>query len=159
MFLRARVRVRTLNCILLVGQRTGRYLRTKAPFCFHQPLWHSGKESACQCRRWRFRPWVGKIPWSREWQLTPLFFPGKFCGQRSLADYSPWRHKESDTTEQLSMHTWEQFAWFLKIFYQVLVETPGILSCSLLSWGMWDLVPWSGIKPGPPVVGAWSLSH
>ena len=100
MFLRARVRVRTLNCILLVGQRTGRYLHTKAPFCFHRPLWHSGKESACQCRRWRFHPWVGKIPWSREWQLTPLFFAGKFRGQRSLAGYSSWGHKELDMTKR-----------------------------------------------------------
>ena len=41
---------------------------------------------------------VGKIPW-RAWQLTPVFLPGEFHGQRSLAGYSPWGHKESDTTE------------------------------------------------------------
>ena len=35
-------------------------------------------------------PWVGKIPWRREWLLTPVFFPGEFHGQRSLAGYSPW---------------------------------------------------------------------
>ena len=38
-----------------------------------------------------------KIPWRRKWQLTPLFLPGKFHGQRSLAGYSPQdcrvRHK------------------------------------------------------------------
>ena len=33
----------------------------------------SGKESACQCRRCRFDPWVGKIPWSRKWQPMPVF--------------------------------------------------------------------------------------
>ena len=49
-------------------------------------------------------PWVGKIPWRRKWQLTPVFLPGKFHGQGSLADYSPWGHKESDTTERLSTH-------------------------------------------------------
>ena len=37
--------------------------------------------------------------WSRKWQLTALFLPGKFQGQRNLAGYSPWGCKESDTTE------------------------------------------------------------
>ena len=54
------------------------------------PRWLSGKESACQCRRCGFNPWVWKIPWSRKWQPTPVFLPGKFHGQRSLVDYSPW---------------------------------------------------------------------
>ena len=59
----------------------------------------SGKESACQGRRLWFDPWFGKIPWSREWQPTPLFLPGEFQGQRSLVDYSPWGHKGSDMTK------------------------------------------------------------
>ena len=63
------------------------------------PRWRSGKESACQCRRPRFDPWVRKIPWSRKWQPTPVFLPGKFHGQRSLVGCSPRDHKESDTTE------------------------------------------------------------
>ena len=44
----------------------------------------SGKESACQCRRCEFDPWIGKIPWRRKWQPTPVFLPGKSHGQRSL---------------------------------------------------------------------------
>ena len=36
----------------------------------------SGKESACQCRRHGFDPWVGKILWRRKWQPTPVFLPG-----------------------------------------------------------------------------------
>ena len=55
--------------------------------------WHSGRQSACQCRRCKrlgFDPWAGKIPWSRKWQPTPGFLPGKSHGQRSLAGYSPW---------------------------------------------------------------------
>ena len=44
------------------------------------PRWLSGKESACQCRRHRFDPWVRKSLWSRKWQLTPVFLPGKFRG-------------------------------------------------------------------------------
>ena len=82
--------------------------------------WLSGKESAYQCRRHErcsrrercsrhercrrhercsFSPWVGKIPWSRKWQPTPIFLLSKSHGQRSLAGYSPWGHKELDTTE------------------------------------------------------------
>ena len=34
-----------------------------------------------------FNPWVRKIPWRREWQPTPVFLPGEFHGQRSLAGY------------------------------------------------------------------------
>ena len=43
-------------------------------------------------------PWVGKIPWSKEGLLTPVFWPGEFHGL-----YSPWGHQPSDTTEQLSL--------------------------------------------------------
>ena len=71
------------------------------------PCSASGKELACQCRRHkrhRFDPWVRKIPWIRAWQPTPVFLPGESHGQRSLACYSPWGCKESDTTERLSMH-------------------------------------------------------
>ena len=44
-------------------------------------------------------PWVGKLPWRRAWQSTPVFLPGKSHGHRSLAGCSPWGCKESDTTE------------------------------------------------------------
>ena len=46
-----------------------------------------------------FDSWVGKIPWRREQLPTPVFGPGKFHGQKSLAGYSPPGLKESDTTE------------------------------------------------------------
>ena len=62
----------------------------------------SGKGPACQCRRRRrlgFDPWVGKIPWRRKRQPTPVFLPGEFYGQRSLVGYSPRGHRESGTTE------------------------------------------------------------
>ena len=55
-----------------------------------------------QCGRPSFSPWVGKIPWRREWLPVPVFLPGGFHGQRSLAGYRPWGHKESETTEPLS---------------------------------------------------------
>ena len=51
-----------------------------------------------------FDPWVGKIPWRREWKPTPLFLPGKSHGQRILVGYSPEGHKESDMTEETLAH-------------------------------------------------------
>ena len=60
----------------------------------------AGKESACNVSRPGFDPWVGKIPWSRGRLLTPVFWPEEFH-----AVYSPWGHKESDTTERLSLHS------------------------------------------------------
>ena len=45
----------------------------------------SSRGSTFQCKRFRnhgFDPWVGKIPWRRKWQPTPVFLPGKFHGQR-----------------------------------------------------------------------------
>ena len=53
----------------------------------------SGKESACQWKghkRAQFDPWVGKIPWRRKWQPSPLFLLGESHGQRSMEGYSPW---------------------------------------------------------------------
>ena len=54
------------------------------------PCVASGKETACPCRRCDVRDvgWtpVGEIPWRRERQPTPVFFPGEFHGQRSLAE-------------------------------------------------------------------------
>ena len=48
-------------------------------------------------------PWVRKFPWRRKWLPTAVFLPGEFHRQRSLVGYSPWGHKESDTTEQLTL--------------------------------------------------------
>ena len=46
-----------------------------------------------------FDSWVRKIPWQRKWKSTLILLPGKFHRQRSLARYSPWGVKESNTTE------------------------------------------------------------
>ena len=61
----------------------------------------SSKESGCQCRRHRFNPWVGKIPWRRKWQPIPVFLPEKSHGQRSLEGYSPRCCKELDMSKPL----------------------------------------------------------
>ena len=59
-----------------------------------------GKSVCLQPGRPGFDPWVGKIPWRRKWQPTPVLLPGKSHG-RGLVGYSPWGRKESDTTERL----------------------------------------------------------
>ena len=48
--------------------------------------WYSGKESAWWCRRRKrhgFNPWIRKIPWSKKWQPTPIFLPGKFMDRET----------------------------------------------------------------------------
>ena len=60
-------------------------------------------------------PWSGRPSWRWEWLPTSIFLPGEFHGQRSLAGYSPWGHKESDMTEQLIL------------IYLLLLPSPGDL--------------------------------
>ena len=52
-----------------------------------------------RCKRYRFDPWVRKIPWRRAWQPTSVFSAGEYHRQRSLAGYGPLGHKELDMTE------------------------------------------------------------
>ena len=73
----------------------------------------SGKESAYQyrrCRRHRFYPWVGKMPWRRAWQPTPVFFPGESHGQRSLAGHSPWGRQSQACLRGPSMQAMHIFS-------------------------------------------------
>ena len=56
--------------------------------------------------------WVRKIPWSRKWQPTPVFLPGKSHGQRSLMCYSPWDCKKSDMTEHACQTTYLANSFF-----------------------------------------------
>ena len=68
----------------------------------------SGEEPVCQgrrCKRLRFDPWVGKIPWRRKWHLSPVFLPEKSHGQRSLVGYIPGGCKERGITEHTRTHT------------------------------------------------------
>ena len=65
--------------------------------------------------------------WRRKWQPTPVFLPGESLRQRSLVGYSPWGHKESDTTEgrTLSFSLWVCFCFFfckLKWLYRGFVK-------------------------------------
>ena len=74
--------------------------------CKNQTYYHNldfpdGPDSKSICLqggRPRFDPWVGKIPWRRKWQPTPVFLPGESHGRRSQVDYSPWGHKHIKIT-------------------------------------------------------------
>ena len=70
------------------------------------PRWLSGKESSCQRRthkRLGFESWVGKIPWSRKWQASPVSWSGKFYWQgRRRATV----HGAAESQRCLSMHKW-----------------------------------------------------
>ena len=67
------------------------------------PWWLRRYMVCLQCGRSGFNPWVGRIPGRGQWLPTPVFLPGELHGQRSLAGYSLWSHRESDTTEQLTL--------------------------------------------------------
>ena len=64
------------------------------------------KNPPANARRYKFDPWLGKIPWRKEWQPTPVFLLGKSHGQRSLGGYSPWLYTrvghDSGTKQQFS---------------------------------------------------------
>jgi len=79
----------------------------------------SGREPACQCRKPKrsgLDPWVGKIPWRRKRQPTPVFLPGESHRERSLVGCSPGGCKESHTTEHAYVFnegTQGEFMFFL----------------------------------------------
>ena len=87
-----------------------------------------GKEHL-QCRRPGFNPWVWKIP--RRGHGNPLQYSGLQHphGQGSLAGCSPWGHKESHTTERLSMM--DTFIVFIYIHFCHFQSAPCFM-CSLL---------------------------
>ena len=68
--------------------------------------------------------WVRSLgqedPWMTAWQSISVFLPGESYGQRSLVSYSPWAHKESDSTEVMSVH--EHTVWPLRRNSSILVR-------------------------------------
>ena len=75
---------------------------------------------------------VTKGELTRPFQPTPVFLPGESHGQKSLVGYSPWGHKESDTTERLSTHTHTRY-----------------LECSSHTRGCWNPSPF--LQPPPSI--------
>ena len=87
---------------------TSSVLPLTGPYTPSDSQWFSGKEFTCQCRRHRrlkFDPCVGKLPWRRAWQPTPVFLPGASRGQRSLVGCSLLGRTESVAPERLRMST------------------------------------------------------
>ena len=61
--------------------------------------------------------WVGKIPWRRAWQPTPVLLPGKFHRQRSLVGYNHWAVK-SQTQLDIAHYTILFHQNYLKMNYK-----------------------------------------
>ena len=74
--------------------------------CLGLPWWLRQQRACLKCKRPGLNPWVRKIPRRRKWQPTPVFLPGGSQGWRSMAGYSPWGCKESDT----------QSNWYFSLF-------------------------------------------
>ena len=71
----------------------------------------SGKEPACQCRRYKrcgFDPWVRKIPWRRARQPTSVFLPGESHGQRSPVGYSPQGYRRPRFDSRVRKICWRR---------------------------------------------------
>ena len=96
--------------------------------------------SSCLC----LNSWIGKIPWRRKWQPTPVFLPGKSHGQRSLAGYSPWGRKELGPAAWLTLFSDSGAAAFWRPSRPLLSHL--VLSSSISSvsgeWKCWLLVDW-----------------
>ena len=121
------------SCLLSLGHKLPRWLSGKKK-----------KESICQCRRHRFNPQGGKIPWRRKRQPNPVFLPGEFHRQRSLVGYSPWGLKEPDMTEQLNNnslgHIWHS-GWGAHMQRTALLGSIHHSGCRGL--GRWGLRSWN----------------
>ena len=133
--------------------------QTPAICAFHYMTPHFKKlfsrfnlEGDLQCGRPGFDPWVGKIPWRRKWQPTPVFLPGESHGQRSLEGYSPRRCKELDKTERLHFtHLGGSVGpHFLKILYLLIGLLVKSSSCVIESIQCVHSHSWT--RPEPRVV-------
>ena len=127
-----------------------------------------------QCRRHkrcRLDPWIGKIPWRRKWQPTPVFLSGQSQGRRRLVGYSPWGHKElawlsdwasvcvPDTVlgwslDELRCHQWWGMRWEMWLRQDEPHENdwcPIKESCQMLPRGLsisWDVDIFQGTRSG-----------
>ena len=84
-------------------------------YCWDFTGGSDGKESACNAGDPGSIPGSGRSPEEKEWLQTPVFWPGEFHGQRSLAGYSSWGSKELDTTKRLThLRTYVPYAHILR---------------------------------------------
>ena len=123
----------------------------------------SDKESICQGRRCGLSPWVGKIPWRRKWQHTPVFLPGEPRGQRSLAGYivhgvakswtqlSDWARTLTKGNTSLAISDFLCEDSDLRLKYLSIQGEAGVIKCFCLSTGPSGLFCRAGVAvlPGP----------
>ena len=99
---------------------------------------------------------MGKIPWRRKWQPTSVLSPGESHGQRSLAGYSPWGHKEPHTTWLLDNNKlWNLSTWKPAALMSVCLESTSLSSLDSVSSPNNQGFRWDS---GPQVYQAWTLS-
>ena len=94
-----------------------------------------GKRVLLQCRRPGFDSLVGKIPWRKAWQPTPVFLPGESHGQRSLVGYSPWGLARVRQTERLN-HCCHQSCLY-KSFSLIFLTLIWLVSTGHVIMGFW----------------------
>ena len=120
--------------------------------------WLSGKESACQCRRHRFNPWVGKIPWRRKWQPTPVFLPGESpwteepgmlqsMGSQRVGYNWVTKHSTSSNTAILTEDTKLLFT-DVSVIYWCVQTTPRLSGLGQQSFHLFKILP---IVVAPPL--------
>ena len=123
------------------------------------PRWHSGEESACQCGRHGFDPWVRKIPWSRKWQPTPVFLPGKLHGPGKIQTMGSQRVGHKYTSRKLYIQCNYKYMWchylphFKCSYWKVnsfssliwAINSPSLLAASesVLSFFILEINSWS----------------
>ena len=77
-----------------------------------------------------FNPWIGKIPWRRAWQPTPVILPGESYGQRSLAGYS-LVHGVTKSQMQLKQLMYRTVFWTLGEGEGGMIWKNGIETCKI----------------------------
>ena len=88
------------------------------------PWWLRWWRICSQCRRSRFNSWIGKIPRRRAWQLTPVYLPGEFHGQRNLVGYRSWGCRRVAHDWVTNTSTFFHFSW---------LPSPILHHCSVLT--------------------------
>ena len=100
-----------------------------------------------------------------DWKMTtsPAFTTFSHCSLNAVWTLHISAHAGLYLSWEGPFHPFSLFKYLFIWLYQVLFAACGTFSCNMwiLSFGMWDplVVPWSGIKPGPLALTAWSLSH
>ena len=119
------------------------------------PSGSESKETTCGAGP-RFNPWVRKIPWRRKWRLTEVLLPGEFQGQKSLAGYSWWSHKELHKTERLTLLLFlrQTFLNIVVVYISFLVKAMATHS-STLAWK----IPWMEEPGRLQSMGLWRVRH